>query len=711
MASKKDEARIKFIAETEEFSAGIKSCEKDLGGMRSELNLNKQQLKGNADSVDLLKERQSLLSTELEKSKEKVELTSQKLDKAKEVWGENSEEVQKLTKDLNAAKTQEAAIQNEIDSTNKQLKDHKNSFQTAGESVEKFGGKVEKAGKGLSVISAGVVAAGTAAVASFNAVDEGSDNVIAATGATGEAAAELDDIYKQVAGSVVGDFGDIGKAVGDVSTRFEFTGDTLKSASTDFLHFASVNNTDVSTAVQKVSRYMGDASIPASEYKSVLDTLTKASQVSGISVDDLAESCTKFGAPMRALGFDTNESVAIFSQWEKAGVNTDTAFSGMKKAISNWASQGKDAREEFKTTLDAIAAAPDIASATSMAIDTFGAKAGPDLADAIQCGRFEYQDMLDVLQGSDGTLDTTFGNMEDGTDKITLAMQNAKLALSDVGETIGNSAAPIVDVFTQKMQSLSAWWQGLSPQAQDTILKVAGIVAVAGPLVLIVGKLITGIGGMITAVGTIKKAVGAMTIVQNGLNLSFLACPITWIVLGIAALVAAFVILWNKCESFRNFWIGLWDGIKQKVANAKDFIGGIFNSIGAFFRGEWSLPRIKMPHFSVSPSGWHIGDLLKGSIPRLGIQWYAKGGVMTSPVIFGSNGGSLMGGGEDGPEAIAPISTLKSYIEEALGAALDRQSGVDYDRIESICKTIIAGCSPTIQVSDRELGRIIREVL
>ena len=84
---------------------------------------------------------------------------------------------------------------------------------------------------------------------------------------------------------------------------------------------------------------------------------------------------------------------------------------------------------------------------------------------------------------------------------------------------------------------------------------------------------------------------------------------------------------------------------------------------------------------------------------------------MTGPVIFGANGGSLMGGGEAGPEAIAPISTLKSYIEEALGAALDQRGGVDYDRIESICKVIISGCSPTIQVGDRELGRVIREVL
>ena len=88
---------------------------------------------------------------------------------------------------------------------------------------------------------------------------------------------------------------------------------------------------DVSTAVQDVSRYMVDASIDASEYGNVMDQLTAASQASGIAMDRLTENLAKYGAPIRALGFTTQESIAIFSQWEKAGVNTETAFSGMKK--------------------------------------------------------------------------------------------------------------------------------------------------------------------------------------------------------------------------------------------------------------------------------------------------------------------------------------------------------------------------------------------
>ena len=86
---------------------------------------------------------------------------------------------------------------------------------------------------------------------------------------------------------------------------------------------------------------------------------------------------------MRALGMEAKDSIAIFSGWEKAGVNTEIAFSGMKNAIANWAKSGKDARVEFKQTLEDIAACPDIASATTQAIEIFGKKAGPDLADAM----------------------------------------------------------------------------------------------------------------------------------------------------------------------------------------------------------------------------------------------------------------------------------------------------------------------------------------
>ena len=110
-----------------------------------------------------------------------------------------------------------------------------------------------------------------------------------------------------------------------------------------------------------------------------------------------------------------------------------------------------------------------------------------------------------------------------------------------------------------------------------------------------------------------------------------------------------------------------FDEIKTKISNIftniKNTITGIVDKIKGVFNFSWSLPRISLPHFSISPPGWSIGDLLKGSIPSLGISWYADGGIMTSPTAFGINGNSLMVGGEAGAEAIVPLDRLWDNME------------------------------------------------
>ncbi len=65
--------------------------------------------------------------------------------------------------------------------------------------------------------------------------------------------------------------------------------------------------------------------------------------------------------------------------------------------------------------------------------------------------------------------------------------------------------------------------------------------------------------------GASATATGVQTVAQWALNSAFLACPITWIILGMAALIAIFLVLWNNCEGFRNFFIGMWTGIQSAL--------------------------------------------------------------------------------------------------------------------------------------------------
>lgn len=782
----KNEAKIKFIAETGEFNEQISSAENSLKELRSELKLNAAQMKKTGDNTKTLQDRQKILTKELDASRSKTEALAQKVEKAKEIYGENSEQVKKYQAQLNNAKTVEQKIQDEIEETNKKLKEQKTAFDDVAEKAEKAGEKLTNAGKKMSVLSGGIVAAGAASVAAFNEVDEGADNAIKATGATGKAAEEMEAAYKNVAGSIVGDFGSIGSTLGEVNTRFGFTGEALEQATTDFVKFSEVTGMDATAAVQKVSRYMGDAGIDSKEYASVLDNLTVAAQASGISVDELSENLTKYGAPMRALGFETEETIAIFSSWEKAGVNTEIAFSGMKKAIGTWSKEGKDSRKEFKKTIDEIKKCPDIATATTKAIEVFGQKAGPDLADAIQNGRFEYEDMLKIIQGSEGALSGTFDETVDGGYELELAMQNAKLALGEVGDSLSTSIAPIVEDATAGLKDFAKWWGSLSEDAQRAILTVAGIIAVIGPLLIVFGSVASAISKISTAMKAAKGAITVVKTAMSGLNLTFLASPITWIIAAIVALVATFIILWNKCEWFRNFWKGLWEGIKnacssawkwitkvfsdawaaiknawssvkqffsniwsgiknvfssvgswfrEKFNSAKQGVTNVWNGITGFFSGIFSkikntfarvkdailspfktaidkvkglfnklklkFPNIKLPHFSVKPAGWKIGDLLKGSIPKLGIEWYAEGGILTKPTIFGFHGNNAMIGGERGAEAILPIDRLQGYISNAIerhAPQVDLQSLVN--AVEDLAQR------PTVlKINDKEFAR------
>lgn len=96
------------------------------------------------------------------------------------------------------------------------------------------------------------------------------------------------------------------------------------------------------------------------------------------------------------------------------------------------------------------------------------------------------------------------------------------------------------------------------------------------------------------------------------------------------------------------------------------WIGKAIDIANDLFTGNWELPHIKLPHPYISPRGWSIGDLLKGTIPRIGIDWYAKGYeglVLDGATIFGMNkNGQLMAGGERGREIIIGEDKLRSMM-------------------------------------------------
>ena len=119
--AKKTQAQIEFKAVTSDFNKGIVSMNKDIKGLNGALRLNAEQLKGNAESVDALKDRQKLLEVKYAAVTKKVELTEKSLQTCKEMLGESSNEYRNLTNELNKAKTVQQQVQNEINQTTNKI--------------------------------------------------------------------------------------------------------------------------------------------------------------------------------------------------------------------------------------------------------------------------------------------------------------------------------------------------------------------------------------------------------------------------------------------------------------------------------------------------------------------------------------------------------------------------------------------------------------
>lgn len=241
---------------------------------------------------------------------------------------------------------------------------------------------------------------------------------------------------------------------------------------------------------------------------------------------------------------------------------------------------------------------------------------------------------------------------------------------------LGETLAPIITKITELATSLIDWFNDLSPATQDMILVIGAIVMAIGPLLIVIGQIALGFGGIMT--------------VLSGTSITLLGVlgPLAAIVVGIIAVIQI-VKNWDAImEWFGQTFAGIWDGITNAWEGIKtDFSDGFETIKGMVERGvqklkdlfdfEWSLPNIKLPHFSMTGNF----SLNPPSIPKIDVDWYKAGGILTKPTIFGANGSSLMAGGEAGPEAVLPLNAetlggIGKGIADAMGGFNNRNQTI-----------------------------------
>lgn len=643
-----------------------------------------------------------ILNKQIANQKDRVSQLQTMYDKSVQKTGENSTATLKWKQALAEAETELAKMESQLRSMQgpQELAD---KLEASGKKLQDLGKQISGVGDTMTKTITGPLAAiGAASLKAFNDVDAGVDTIVKKTGAAGDALAEMQGIMEDLATTMPTTFENAGAAIGEVNTRFGVTGDELQELSGQFLKFAELNGTDVSNSIDTVQKMMASFGLQAEDTSAVLDLLNKVGQDTGISVDQLASSLVTNGSALRELGLNAADSARLMGELEKSGVDTSTVMTGLAKVQ-------KTAFSEGITMSDALAKA---VSSSGDAVDIFGAKAGPRLYEAFQSGILSLDmftggvyDLEDTL----GSVSETFESTLDPIDQWQMTMNSLKVTGAEIGNALATVVAPMLRQVAEMAQMAAEWFKGLDESTQQNIVRFAGLVAAVGPIVSIIGRVTTGIGGLITTGGKLvtmfNAAGGAAGIMSSAV--AALTSPMGIAVAAIGGLIAAGVLLYKNWDTIKAYATQLKDNVVANFNSMKTAISNVWEGIKNTVSGgvqriknmmnfKWSLPKITLPHISVTWSdlGWGL------RVPRLSVSWYKKAYnnpmMFTSPTIIPTASGLKGFGDGSGNEIVIGQSTLMNMMTAAV-----QRSGAG--------NTINVVVNPSAGMDEEELAELVAD--
>ncbi|HCD6997554.1 TPA: phage tail tape measure protein [Enterococcus faecium] len=612
MAGKESDVVLNFKTNGEvSYSKTIKEINKEMNLAAAEYKNQVSAMDKDATQTEKLRAAKQKLEKQLGLAEQRSQMLREEYEKSVKETGEYSAESEKLYKQLLNSETGENKLRTALEQTNDALKEQGDvSVDTAKklQKIEEAGEKIKGVGEKMSVgVTAPIVAAGAAGLAAFGEVDEALDTIITKTGATGEQADRLSQSFKNVGSNTHLPLQTVGEAIGEVNTQFGFMGKQLEDSTNYLLQYAEINDTDVSQSAIAARQVIDAYGLEYEDLNSVLDVTTKTSQNTGQSVDDLMKKAIDGAPQIKQLGLSFGEGVTLLGQFEQSGVDSSAALSSLSKATVAYAKDGKSLSQGLGELQDKVKNAGSETEAINAAAEVFGTKGGPRMADAIRRGTLNLEDLAKTAGESGGSVGDTFDATLDPIDQADQAMNNAKLAMADVGEAVQVSLLPFFEKATSMLQEFSRWWGSLDQDTQNWIITIAGIAAAVGPVLVVLGTLM---GSVTKIVGGIKSFIGIWQAMAG-----FLAAnPFVLVIAGIAVLITGFVLAYNKVKWFRdgvntfikmlvdswvqqfNFLVGfvsnVFGGIVANFENffnaGKRIFNGLIDFIGGVFTGNWS---------------------------------------------------------------------------------------------------------------------------